>query len=324
MFRRKGCKSMTRTEHSAVVPLWSDMSSQERGLVADFAQMVVELREPWQIWPSMLARLQEFIGFDAGYIGASWRNSSEGRGAVADHDEPFLRKNLGRYLAEIHPEEVALYTDRSRVHHDVWSRERQNELAVFRELLNPTGMRHMIVRTSIRHGNIAGFNLERRSDSFPFSERDLHLVDLAAPFLHMAEVLSLEAPSEELPAEMAATYGLTAREVAFVTLAAKGLTNGEIALLNGISHNTVRNTLVRIFEKVGVSNRAELAYTAMRKQGTAPTIPPRAAPVADDGLQAFAKRVERASTLAPANRPPRPVIPLTSIVYTAPVLAAAP
>jgi len=300
------------------------MSLRERQLVADFAQMAAELREPCTIWPAMLARLQESIGFDAGYIGASWRNASEGRGAVAEHNEPFLRKNLGRYLAEMRPEEVALYTDRARVHHDVWSPERQAELAVFRELLNPSGMRHMIVRTSIAHGNVAGFKLERRTGAPPFSEGDLHLVDLSAPFLHMAEILTLEAQSEDLPAEIAEEYGLTQREAGFVTLAAKGLTNGEIALLNGISHNTVRNTLVKIFEKVGVSNRAELAYIAMRRQGTTPTLPPRSTSLPDDGLQAFARRVEQASIPTAVDRQvSRPAFAPASIVYTAPLLAGA-
>lgn len=292
------------------------MFSPEQDLVGRFTQMIVELREPSKVWPAMLEALQQVIGFDAGYIGASWRNAAEGRGAVADHDEPLLRKNLGRYLAEIRPEEVALYTDQARVHHDVWSPDRQKELAVFREVLFPTGMAHMIVRTSVRHGNLAGFNLERRSSSEPFSDRDLRLVDLIAPFMHLVEVLTLNAQDEDISSQFTQDHSLTPRETEFITLAAKGLTNSEIAILKGISPNTVRNTLVRIFEKVGVSNRVELTYTATRKTHSA--LHPPAVPAKDDGLQAFAERVRRASDSQPA-RPAQSRSSSPRIVYTAPL-----
>src|SRR6478752_9428521 len=97
-------------------------TSEGYELVAEFASLVMDFQEPALVWPAMLMKLQDAIDFDAGYIAASWGNATEGRGAVADHDEPSLKRNLGRYLAEITPEEVALYTDRARVHHEIWSR----------------------------------------------------------------------------------------------------------------------------------------------------------------------------------------------------------
>jgi DNA-binding CsgD family transcriptional regulator len=54
------------------------------------------------------------------------------------------------------------------------------------------------------------------------------------------------------------TSGLTRREREIVEKLRVGLTNREIGRDLGISTNTVRNTLARLFEKVGVSTRSEL------------------------------------------------------------------
>jgi DNA-binding CsgD family transcriptional regulator len=297
--------------------------SEAHELVGDFASMVVEFQEPSMLWPMMLAKLQEAVGFDAGYIAASWGSAIEGRGAVAEHDEPFLKRNIGRYLAEISPEEVAKYTNRARIHHDVWSRDRQKELAVFREVLDPTGMKHMIVRVSAQHGNVAGFNLERRDASAPFSTRELTLVDMVAPFLHIVEVLTLRAQDDAGLEELAFQHGLTKREKEFVGLAARGLQNSEIGMLTHVSANTVRNTLAKVFEKVGVTNRAELSYLAARpatdRQGRTAIVPPPSR-LPGDGMEAFVSRVEEASAKKLIEASQRIEALRTSrIVYTPPL-----
>ncbi|HEX2674238.1 MAG TPA: helix-turn-helix transcriptional regulator [Polyangiaceae bacterium] len=298
-------------------------TSEAYELVADFASMVMELQEPSAIWPSMLMRLQDAIGFEAGYIAASWGNATEGRGAIAEHDEPSLKRNLGRYLAEISPEEVAQYTDRARIHHEIWSPARQRELAVFNEVLHPSGMQHMIVRVGVRHGNVAGFNLERRSAT-PFTLRELTLVDVIAPFLHIVEVLTLRGQDDARVDEFAQNHGLTDRERELVGFAIRGLQNNEIALLVDISAHTVRNTLAKVFEKVGVTNRSELTYLASHptgdRDGKASIVPPRSR-LPGDGLQAFIARVEDASSQvrARAASEPPPARPRSRIVYTAPL-----
>ena len=300
-------------------------TSEAYELVAEFAAIVMELQEPSVVWPAMLMRMQDAIGFDAGYIAASWGSATEGRGAVADHDEPWLKRNLGRYLAEISPDEVAQYTDRARIHHDIWSPARQKELAVFREVLHPTGMQHMLVRVSVRHGNIAGVNLERRTPT-PFTQRELTLVDMVAPFLHIVEVLTLRGQDDTGLDELAQQHALTARERELVGLAARGLQNNEIALLAKISTHTVRNTLAKVFEKVGVSNRAELTYLASRPSpvpgGKAAIVPPRRR-LPGDGLETFVSHVESASGKreSPGTEPPTADRPCR-IVYTAPLTPA--
>jgi len=54
-------------------------------------------------------------------------------------------------------------------------------------------------------------------------------------------------------------YGLTGRELDIVAAIVEGLTNKEIAQKFSISEQTVKHHLSSVFDKVGVSNRLELA-----------------------------------------------------------------
>jgi two-component system nitrate/nitrite response regulator NarL len=59
---------------------------------------------------------------------------------------------------------------------------------------------------------------------------------------------------------------LTKREEGVVQLVANGLTNRDISQQLNLSENTVRNYLFRIFNKVGTSNRLELALYSMNQR----------------------------------------------------------
>jgi DNA-binding NarL/FixJ family response regulator len=56
---------------------------------------------------------------------------------------------------------------------------------------------------------------------------------------------------------------LTARQRQLVELVAEGLGNREIARQMNVSENTVKKALLRIFDKIGVSNRVELVLCAL-------------------------------------------------------------
>ena len=58
-------------------------------------------------------------------------------------------------------------------------------------------------------------------------------------------------------------YGLTARELEIVSAIVDGQSNRDIALTYGISEYTVKHHLTRIFDKVGVFSRLELAVFAI-------------------------------------------------------------
>ncbi|MBC8293449.1 MAG: helix-turn-helix transcriptional regulator [Proteobacteria bacterium] len=59
---------------------------------------------------------------------------------------------------------------------------------------------------------------------------------------------------------------LTVREKKVLSLVCEGLSNTEIASLLGISAETVKSELKRIFRKIGVSNRVQAAVLLV-KQG---------------------------------------------------------
>jgi DNA-binding NarL/FixJ family response regulator len=67
---------------------------------------------------------------------------------------------------------------------------------------------------------------------------------------------------------------MTEREQSLVNLVAEGLTNRDISKRLSLSEHTVRNYLFRIFNKVGISNRLELAiYAISRREGDHPMGP---------------------------------------------------
>jgi DNA-binding NarL/FixJ family response regulator len=81
----------------------------------------------------------------------------------------------------------------------------------------------------------------------------------------------IEALGPTPPARSAFVRGsglLTKREEGVVDLVAEGLTNRDISHQLNLSEHTVRNYLFRIFNKVGTSNRLELAlYAIDRRDG---------------------------------------------------------
>lgn len=64
-------------------------------------------------------------------------------------------------------------------------------------------------------------------------------------------------------------FGLTAREVEIVTLVVAGYSNPDIAQRCSISEQTVKHHISNIFDKLGVSNRLELALFAVNHRLTA-------------------------------------------------------
>jgi DNA-binding NarL/FixJ family response regulator len=73
------------------------------------------------------------------------------------------------------------------------------------------------------------------------------------------------------PISVRATGLLTKREEGVVHLVAEGMTNRDISQELKLSEHTVRNYLFRIFNKVGTSNRLELAlYAIDRREGHEP------------------------------------------------------
>ncbi len=83
---------------------------------------------------------------------------------------------------------------------------------------------------------------------------------------YLIEALSSSAPSRVVNAKGEGL--LTARENQVVNLVAEGAGNREIASQLGITENTVKKSLLRIYDKLGVSNRVELVLYALTHRDT--------------------------------------------------------
>jgi DNA-binding CsgD family transcriptional regulator len=288
-------------------------------LIADVAEIALADQTAPTFWPAVLERLARSIPFDAGFIAATSGTVAAGQGAVIGHDERQLRMNIGRYLAEISPHEVTSYADQARDGREVWGPRRRRELAVFHELMEPAGTRHLLVRASHRQDTLLGFNLERRGLARPFTDGERHLLDAVAPVIDMGvHLLRKTSDGDVQLEEWAAQYELTSRERDITRLVSRGLRNGEVAQLLGLSANTVRNMLARVFAKTNVSTRTELVFVTgeVPARGSLEAVNAQV-----DGVGAFAERVRQArQRLAePSDRlaPDRATIP-RSIVYSGP------
>lgn len=86
----------------------------------------------------------------------------------------------------------------------------------------------------------------------------------------------VESLAENAPPIITNTKGvslLTKRELSLVQLVAEGRTNRDISHELHLSEHTVRNYLFRIFNKLGMSNRLELALFALNQKDANQTLP---------------------------------------------------
>lgn len=84
----------------------------------------------------------------------------------------------------------------------------------------------------------------------------------------LVKALRSVSPSED-PVR-ARDYGLTTREMEIVTLVVAGYSNPDIAQRCSISEQTVKHHISNVFDKLGVSNRLELALFAVNHRLTVP------------------------------------------------------
>lgn len=84
--------------------------------------------------------------------------------------------------------------------------------------------------------------------------------------------LVLDAFSESAPFHVPTSAGLslTKREMEIASLVAAGKSNRQISRSLNISEHTVKNNLFRVFEKIGIGSRVELAVFIMNLHNYAP------------------------------------------------------
>lgn len=206
--------------------------------------------------------IDRMVGCDLGSIlvaapGEPWTVAGE------IDDNRSLAQSYWRYAAEMSPEEVRRMAQPFTRAEDVFEDRRRETLGVFREFLAPRGLREVLVANWLADGRVYGVGITRRRG--PFTDRERGRLRALFPHLRAslrAVALLNDAPADYPGAGAGGPWGLTPGQERTMALAVRGMTNEEIAGLLGISSNTVRNVLVGVFEKAGVSSRAELAFAA--------------------------------------------------------------
>lgn len=114
---------------------------------------------------------------------------------------------------------------------------------------------HIMTGPIVGEGKLIGtVNFARTSGTAAFNMQDL--MQLSAICAHISTKLAfLRSQTNFIPLKK---VNLTPRELQIASLVANGLTNAEIATQLWISQNTVKQTLKRMFRKLGVSKRAEM------------------------------------------------------------------
>jgi DNA-binding CsgD family transcriptional regulator len=108
-------------------------------------------------------------------------------------------------------------------------------------------------------GRLAGvLNLCRRAQDRRFDETTVEMANAFSGFMSatLTRVSGAEAFFDDRP-----PCGLAPREMQVARLAAEGRNNVEIALALGIARETVKQTLRRVYRKLEVSGRAQMAAT---------------------------------------------------------------
>jgi two-component system nitrate/nitrite response regulator NarL len=108
-----------------------------------------------------------------------------------------------------------------------------------------------------------------RADSFQTLCKCIHCVHEGQVWASSAELLYvLDALIEPTPLEnhsLAGSRPLSKREEEIARLVAEGLSNRQISQRLDLSEHTIKNYLFRVFEKLGVSTRVELALYALKR-----------------------------------------------------------
>jgi DNA-binding CsgD family transcriptional regulator len=187
-------------------------------------------------------------------------------GGAADHD--LLASRYTRYSTELTSAELSELAGGFRDAQNLFPTRRRERLAIFREFLGPRGLHQVVCGAWLIDHRAWVIGMTRTRSAFParaLARLNALVPHLAAAFRaltwHPQSATAVVSPGRQGGnLAMDGRWELTPAQARVADLVVRGLTNREIGRLLGTSQNTVRNTLAEVFQKVGVSRRAELAF----------------------------------------------------------------
>jgi DNA-binding CsgD family transcriptional regulator len=206
-----------------------------------------------------LARIERAVGFDVAFFAAKPETSITQVGFTRAAFEACLPR-MPAYERELAPlKEAALARRGVAIDTEVLG-ARRRELRYFRELAAPVGGRHSLMAYLVLRGAVMGGVMLGRCGG-AFSDAARATMEQALPALAVARASFAGGMRTARAARVPAA--LTARERDVLEYLCLGFTNGEIARACGTAPHTVRNQLVRVFQKLGASTRAEAVAIAL-------------------------------------------------------------
>lgn len=232
----------------------------------------------------------DFAGVLAASLGNSWSIVGQKENLES------LRHRHWQYFQEMTAEEVAQVGKRFSVDTDIFRPARRERMSVYDDFVRPNRQSGFVTRYWLTDGRLWGMGMARSGRSFSSTES----ARLDALFPHLRAAMRaggwFASAARDPSADAGARWSLTPAEERTMLLIVRGLTNAEAARVLGVSPNTVRNALARIFQKVGVSSRSELAFVVHGQR--------------DDGEtqvrgEAYRRRLSVAHTIDAACQAPR-------------------
>jgi DNA-binding CsgD family transcriptional regulator len=211
-----------------------------------------------------LTTVGELVGFDQGVF---VEPSAEDPLTTCNVDAAALRtiqyceRHFDRYRSEVAPIMAEARRSRGVIDREFFSSSERSRSSFYADIVRPQGLSSMLVLLPQWRGSVLGMVRIERGGASVHRTRDLALALRLLPVVE----LGLVAFRGARPRGNAGLPWLSPRETEIAEHVARGLTTPQIALLLGTSRLTVRNQIVRIFDKTGVASRAELAGWVTRQ-----------------------------------------------------------
>jgi DNA-binding CsgD family transcriptional regulator len=229
-------------------------------MLAEMALAAADLRGFELAWFDCL---QQSLGFESACAVWTDERGVTRSASALGYPESTLAERFSGYMSELTAEEVAGFSTKTpALDLDVITSRRRERLTVYTELLIPQRVSCFVTNVWHSRWGAFGFHLARCSGGSSFKPRELERLSRVLPALklgatlHAANQLRTSSPADWWEH----AWELSPRERDIAALAARGLSNPEIAVLLRISRHTVRNHLASVFLKARVSTRAELAF----------------------------------------------------------------
>ena len=164
-------------------------------------------------------------------------------------------RDFQRYLPDMQKQLQFAEREGGFLDHEVYSLHERRTLPIYTEISLPQGVRSTLLLMPRWRSKPLGYIRLQRHSGKPFSRAEFDRARALLPTIELA----LTALCSVASTKPRCLPKLSERETEIAEHVSRGLSSPQIALLLGTSPLTVRNQICRIFDKLGLASRAELA-----------------------------------------------------------------